>query len=278
MIHPINFQSAHPLPQTREELLRRIEEVIAERPNPTEPGQPLRAGIIHLGVYGRLSKVETDQVQYSLEIQPQQAIQWARAHNCEIYDTYLDPDMTGRNSKRQNLQRMIRDVKDGKLDVILVHRLDRLYRNLASLIKFVDFLAQHHVRLVSMTENLDTETAWGRLMLYVLGGLAEIYVRSVSERVHEAKLARFNKGLPNGLKRFGYCNGLCSRCTDPNGPGYCPLVGGPDRGNGRVEMPHPIERHARRLMEYLYSQGWSDTDIADYLNAHEFEILEAKSA
>ncbi len=266
---PSPFQTAPNLPQTRQELLQRIEPIIADHNLST---RPLLLALIRVGVYTRLSKVEDDQHQYSLDIQPEQAEAWARAQHWEIVDTYVDPDRTGRNSRRQGLQRLIRDVKDGRVDVILIHRLDRLYRNLASLIQFVDFLARYHVRLISLTENLDTETAWGRLMLYILGGLAEVYVRSVSERVHEAKQARFKQGLPNGLLRFGYCNGLCSRCTDPNGPGYCPLVGGSDRGHGRVQMPHPIERHARRLMEYLYSQGWSDADIADYLNATAFEL------
>jgi DNA invertase Pin-like site-specific DNA recombinase len=225
-----------------------------------------------MAFYGRLSKVEEDQHQYSLDIQPDAAEKYAKEHGWEIAGIYLDPDKTGRNSKRKELQHLLRDIKSRKVDVVVIHRLDRLYRNLASLIHFVDLLEHYHVRLISLTENIDTETAWGRLVLYVLGTIAEFYVRSVSERVREAKKARFRSGLPNGLLRYGFCNGLCSNCTDPNGPGYCPFVGGPDRGKGRVQVPHPIEQHARRLMEHLYAKLWSDTDIAEYLNTHEFLI------
>ena len=108
-------------------------------------------------------------------------------------------------------------------------------------------------------------------MLYVWR-IAELYVRITSERVREMKEARFERGLPNGSLRLGYCKGLCSHCTNPNGPGYCPLVGEPDRGNGRVWVPHPIEQHAARLIAYLYHDGWSYQAIADYLNSHAFRL------
>jgi DNA invertase Pin-like site-specific DNA recombinase len=263
-------------PPTREEVLRLVEETISQKSTWTGTLKTSRATLVQMAFYGRLSKVEEDQHQYSLDIQPEAAEKYAKERGWEIVGIYLDPDKTGRNSKRKELQHLLRDIKSRKVDVLVIHRLDRLYRNLASLIHFVDLLEQYHVRLISITENIDTETAWGRLVLYVLGTIAEFYVRSVSERVREAKKTRFGKGLPNGSARYGFCNGRCSNCTDPNGPGYCPFVGKSDRGNGRVQVPHPIEQHARRLMEHLYPKLWSDTDIAEYLNTHEFLIDDVK--
>jgi hypothetical protein len=61
-------------------------------------------------------------------------------------------------------------------------------------------------------------------VLYVLGGLAEMYVWQTSVRVREVKAEMSRRGLHNGLPPYGYCNGLCSTCTDLNGPGYCALA------------------------------------------------------
>ncbi len=110
-------------------------------------------------------------------------------------------------------------------------------------------------------------------MLYVLGALAEMYIWQASARTREAKLERVMKGLSNASYRFGYCNGLCSTCTDPNGKDYCPLFGRSDRPEsqrGRISVPHPIESHAVRLIAKLYNQGESDLDIASRLNGNRF--------
>ncbi len=72
---------------------------------------------------------------------------------------------------------------------------------------------------------------------------------------------------------FGYCKGLCSRCEDPNGPGYCPNVGQPDRSNGKVLIPHPIDSVAVKLAYESYITGdYSDATIADLLNAYEHRL------
>lgn len=263
--------NAWTIPSSPEELLQVINTLIGEIKNASRPGQARAA------IYARVSVIDPRAVTYSMEVQPDRAVEFARSHGWQIVGTYEDPDRTGRNSRRQGLQRMLRDIKAGKIDIVVIHRLDRLYRNLESLLKFVRLLKRYNVRLVSVTEHIDTDTPWGRLVLYVLGGIAEMYVWATSERTREVKVARMKKGLHNGSTCFGYCRGLCSECTDPNGGGpqgrrYCPLAGGPDRGKGRILLPHPIESYAVRLIAVLYSQGLSDGDIADYLNTHDFTL------
>lgn len=225
-------------------------------------------------IYERLSRFDERQIGYSLEIQPEQAEQYARSQGWQVFRVYSDPGYSGKSSNRPQFQQLKADIRSGRIQVLVVHRLDRLYRNLESLLKFVRFLQTYHVQLVSVTEKIDTRNWWGRLVMYVLGALAEMWVWQTSERTREAMLTRTRKHrLPAGSYRFGYCNGLCHNCTDPNGPGYCPRAGGPDRNeseNGRVQVPHPIEAHAVRLIAHLYSQGWSDRQIADRLNRHHF--------
>jgi DNA invertase Pin-like site-specific DNA recombinase len=226
-------------------------------------------------VYSRVSNIDQHARSYSMEYQPDRSEEYARSKNWQVVGLYADPDRTGRNSKRPDLQRMIRDIESGKITVVVVHRLDRLYRNLESLLRFLRFLKKHHVRLVSVTEQIDTDSWWGRLVLYVLGALAEMYVWQTSVRVREIKVEMARRGLHNGLAPYGYCNGLCSTCTSRNGAEYCPLVGQPDRPEsrrGRIPVPHPVDQYAVKLVHALYDQGFSDKDIAEYLNTHQFKL------
>ncbi len=113
--------------------------------------------------------------------------------------------------------------------------------------------------------------------MFVRGVAANSPVCTASERVRAAKRARREKGLHNGGYRLGYCNGLCSTCADPNGRDVCPLFGGPDRvesQRGRIQVPHPVEQHAARLIAHEYAAGKSAREIAHYLNNTLFQLPE----
>ncbi len=226
-------------------------------------------------IYTRVSRIDPRHHGYSMDIQPDKAEEYARSKGWEVYAIYEDPAKTGRNSRRPSLQRMIGDIRSGRVTIVVVHRLDRLYRNLESLLKFIRMIKAYKVRLVSVTEQIDTDNWWGRLVLYVLGALAEMYIWQSSARTREAKLERVMHGLSNASFRFGYCNGLCSTCTDPNGKEYCPLYGGLDRiesQRGRIPVPHPIEVHAVRMAVQLYAQGKSDLEVANDLNSYLYKL------
>ncbi|CAG1012080.1 hypothetical protein ANAEL_04336 [Anaerolineales bacterium] len=226
-------------------------------------------------VYTRLSREETQGYSYSLEIQPDRAEAYAREKGASDIRIYSDPYQTGRNSRRKDLQKLILDIKARRVKAVVVHRLDRLYRNLESQLEFVRLCKKHNVQFISVTEQIDPETWWGRLVLYVLGAMAEMYVRQTSERTREAKSERIRRGLPNGNIPLGYCNGLCSTCTDVQGLGYCPRFGTPDRvesQRGRIAVVHPIDRHVITLVAHLYQQHWSYLEIASYLNRNKFTL------
>lgn len=228
-------------------------------------------------IYTRVSRIDPRHHGYSMDIQPDKAEEYARSKGWDIYAIFEDPARTGRNSRRPSLQRMIGDIRAGRVTIVVVHRLDRLYRNLESLLKFIRMIKTYKVRLVSVTEQIDTDNWWGRLVLYVLGALAEMYIWQASARTREAKLERVMNGLSNASFRFGYCNGLCSTCKDPNGKDYCPKYEGPDRvesQRGRIPVPHPIEMHAVKFAAHLYSKGKSDLEIANDLNSHIFRLAD----
>lgn len=259
------------IPNSLDDLNRKIQGFVKElnRPDGSEMA----------GIYTRVSRIDHRVHGYSLDIQPDRSEEYAKSKGWQIYQIYEDPARTGRNSRRPELQHMINDIKAGRITIVVVHRLDRLYRNLESLLRFLRMIKRYRVRLVSVTEQIDTDNWWGRLVLYVLGALAEMYIWQSSARTREAKLERVMRGLSNASFRFGYCNGLCSTCTDPNGKDYCPQYGGPDRvesQRGRIAVPHPIEAHGVRMAVNLYAQGKSDLEVADDLNRHLFRLPDGR--
>jgi DNA invertase Pin-like site-specific DNA recombinase len=226
-------------------------------------------------IYVRKSRILKDAVHYSPEIQEKACRARAEKEGWDIVDVIVDLDKSGRNSKREGIQQVLYLVKSGQVDFVVAHYLDRSFRNNNSFFQFQALLQKYGVDFVSVSEPFDTRTFTGRLLAALMATLAEQPVLAASERGRTAKKARFNHGLHNGGYRLGYCNGLCSTCTDPNGKGYCPQVGKPDRvesQRGRIQVPHPIEKHAVRLIISLCSQGMSDREIAGEINSHIYQL------
>ncbi|MBI5945472.1 MAG: recombinase family protein [Chloroflexi bacterium] len=213
---------------------------------------------------------------YSLQFQEQVCRDLAAKQDWNAVGVFIDRNRSGKNSKREEFQNMKFLIESGGVDYVLVYSSDRSFRNGMSLMQFVSRLHQMNVGFVSATEPLlDGRTLFGRMMLICIAALSEIPVWNASERAREAKAVRLKSGLPNGGYRYGYCNGLCKTCKDPNGKAYCPLYGEMDRlesKRGTIQVPHPIEQYAVRLIAHLYSLGLSDLEIAKYLNSNMFEL------
>jgi len=83
-------------------------------------------------------------------------------------DRYDDGGFTGGNMDRPAVQRLLKDIEAGKVDCIVVYKVDRLSRSLIDFAKIMDVLERHHVSFVSVTQQFNTSTSMGRLMLNVL--------------------------------------------------------------------------------------------------------------
>mgnify|MGYP000436371189 CR=1 FL=1 len=254
------FQSITP-----EQLLKQVYSLTQP---PTAPRT--KRGIIYI----RKSRMLRGETAYSPAEQESACRAYAASQGMEVVDAIQDLDKSGRNSDRDGFQRLLRKIKAGEVDYVLVQYLDREFRNGMSFIQFYDLLQKYGVQFVSVNEQLDTRSFTGRFMLFVLAVAAELPVWNASERVRAAKRARREKGLHNGGYRLGYCNGLCSTCTDPNGAGYCLLYGSPESQRGRIQSPHPVEQHAVRLIAHEYAAGKSAREIAEYLNTTQFQLPE----
>ncbi|RME59907.1 recombinase family protein, partial [Candidatus Parcubacteria bacterium] len=159
--------------------------------------------VIRVGIYTRKSRLKPGHTDYSMESQADQATAYAARQGWEVYDTYGDLNISGRYTHRKELNRLKRDIRAGQVDVVLVYSINRIFRNLRGLMEFLKFIQEYGVRLVSVTEPIDTNAPWGMLILEVLGALAEMFVREASERTRLMKRQRARNGLLNGLLPLG---------------------------------------------------------------------------
>ena len=86
---------------------------------------------------------------------------------------YDDGGFSGGNTDRPALQRLLEDVRAGKIDIIVVYKVDRLTRSLADFAKLVELFDHHAVSFVSVTQQFNTTTSMGRLTLNVLLSFAQ---------------------------------------------------------------------------------------------------------
>jgi site-specific DNA recombinase len=108
---------------------------------------------------------------------------------------YEDGGFSGGNTERPALQRLLEDVRAGKVDVIVVYKVDRLTRSLADFAKLVELFDKHGVSFVSVTQQFNTTTSMGRLTLNVLLSFAQFEREVTSERIRDKIAASKRKGL-----------------------------------------------------------------------------------
>jgi DNA invertase Pin-like site-specific DNA recombinase len=96
---------------------------------------------------------------------------------------YVDQGVSGSTDHRPALDKLLRDAKRRRFDVLVCWRLDRLGRNLRHLILFLEELQALGVDFVSLAEGIDATTPAGRLQMHILGAIAEFERARIAERV-----------------------------------------------------------------------------------------------
>ena len=118
---------------------------------------------------------------------------------------YDDGGFSGGNTDRPALQRLLDDVRAGKIDVIVVYKVDRLTRSLADFAKLVELFDKQNVSFVSVTQQFNTTTSMGRLTLNVLLSFAQFEREVTSERIRDKIAASKRKGIwVGGMAPIGY--------------------------------------------------------------------------
>jgi len=125
-------------------------------------------------------------------------IQAHKYEGWELYDVYEDTGFSGADLNRPELQRLIRDIRQGEIDIVLVYKIDRLSRNQKDFYFLIELFEKYNVTFISTTQNFDTFSATGRLMRNIMLTFAQFEREMTAERTRDKMLARARKGLWNG--------------------------------------------------------------------------------
>jgi site-specific DNA recombinase len=122
-----------------------------------------------------------------------------------VRDHYDDGGVSGGTLDRTALQRLLEDVEDGLIDVIVVYKIDRLSRSLADFAKLVEVFDRNQVTFVSVTQSFNTTTSMGRLTLNILLSFAQFEREVTAERIRDKIAASRRKGMwMGGVPPYGY--------------------------------------------------------------------------
>jgi len=142
----------------------------------------------------------------------------AQREACEAYITsqkhegwavlpnlYSDGGFTGANTDRPALQRLLDDIRAGRIDAVVTYKVDRLSRSLLDFARLMELFEAHGVSFVSITQNFSTTTAIGKLTLNILMSFAEFERAIIAERVRDKIAASKRKGkFMGGTPVLGY--------------------------------------------------------------------------
>ncbi len=154
-------------------------------------------------VYTRKSTTAgLDQEFNSLDAQRETCAQYVRNQACLGWqlssETYDDGGFTGANIERPAFTRLMQDVEAGKIDVVVVYKVDRLSRSLLDFAKVMDRFNRAGAAFVSVTQNFSTADAMGRLTLNMLMSFAEFEREMIAERTRDKIAASRRKGKWTG--------------------------------------------------------------------------------
>lgn len=158
-------------------------------------------------LYVRVSTQEQAKEGYSIEEQITRLKKFCEAHGWIVVNIYTDAGYSGGNMERPALQDLIADVKAGKADKVLVYKLDRLSRSQKDTLELIeDIFLANNVDFVSMNENFDTATPFGRAMIGILAVFAQLEREQIKERMSMGREGRAKEGkyIGGGRTPIGY--------------------------------------------------------------------------
>lgn len=184
---------------------------------------------------------------YSLEGQKRYLKDWAEFEGMAVVDTYVDAGKSGKSiSGRDEFQRMLDDISTRRIDIdyVIVFKLSRFGRNAKDVLNSLSQLQRYGVNLICKEDGLDSSTSMGRMMITILGAVAEmerenILAQSMLGREEKAKQGGWN----GGIAPYGY-----------------------DLQNGKLEIKEDEARIVALIFDKFVNEAMGYSTIAKYLN------------
>ena len=165
---------------------------------------------VRCAIYTRKSTEEGLEKNFnSLDAQREAALAYIQSQKHEGWKClpvrYDDGGFTGGNMDRPALRRLLADVEAGQIDCVVTYKVDRLSRSLLDFARIIGMFEKHHVAFVSVTQQFNSATSMGRLVLNVLLSFAQFEREIISERTRDKIAATRRKGKwSGGLPLLGY--------------------------------------------------------------------------
>lgn len=206
------------------------------------------------GIYLRVSTFNQAREGHSYEEQEKDLRRLCENRGFKIYDTYGDPGISGKYlDKRKDFQKLLNDIRTGKINVVVVWRLDRLVRGVANTQEVIKVAKDYNCRIVTSWNDLDYNTAVGKYQINMEAAHGEYELDIISERTRLGMIGAFEKGhFPNIPK------------------GYTRDVNGPDKK--KVIIDSEYGPYMQRAAE-LYLQGNSCRQVEE-ITKEEYPHLE----
>lgn len=168
------------------------------------PAKKKEKSIIRVAVYARVSS-DKDAAFHSLEAQNEYYLQYVKKHpNWELVDIYSDNGISGTTKNRPELQRMLLDCRDGKIDFIVTKSITRFARNTVALLETIRELKALGIDVYFEKENMHSISPDGELLITLLAMYAEEEARSASENQKWRIKKMFEAGRPSTGNLLGY--------------------------------------------------------------------------
>lgn len=195
------------------------------------------------GLYCRVS-TDIQMEGYSIDAQKDFLKSYCKMHEIEDYEFYVDGGYSGSNIDRPDIQRLIEDVEDGKIDVVVVFKLDRLSRSQKDTLYLIEEVFNpNDCGFVSIKENFDTNTPFGKAMVGILSVFAQLERETILERTRIGRKKRAEEGLWYGT-------------------GNLPFAYDYDEIQG-ILIPNPERVQMVKKMIDLYLQGTPMTQVGE---------------
>jgi len=199
-------------------------------------------------IYCRVSTEEQATEGFSIRAQEQKLKEYVNVKDWSVYNVYLDEGISGKNiTERPAINRMITDIKAGRVKNVLVFKIDRLTRSTADLVYLIDLFKEYDCAFNSLMESIDTATASGRMFIKIIGIFAEFERENIAERTRVGFERKAREGYTNASRHASY--------------GY-------DRAKGqKIQTINENEaEYVREIFDMYVNQGMSLTGIARKLN------------
>lgn len=156
---------------------------------------------MRVALYVRVSTIESAKEGYSIGEQEKRLRSYCEAKGWDVYHVYIDGGYSGANINRPAMQEMLHDLDQGRFDIVLVYKLDRLSRSQKDTMELIeDVFLPKNINFVSMTENLDTTTPVGMAMIGLLSVFAQLERAQIAERMAIGIEGRAREGKWHGGK------------------------------------------------------------------------------